>query len=267
MVHGSDDKVDIDPERVRQAALTVAMTLARAAAPATGLPIATGLSPADAAAAGLAAAIAAQVATSSAELAPKGPVGQAQAEAAVGGFESTDAANTASLAGVDAQATVGGAAAAAPGGGAGGAGGILSTFGQVLPALAQLANPSTLAGMASAPASALMGPMSGMTGGGAPMSPPTTPTPTPSPLPPYQDKTGQIQPRSGPYDPPVPEPEPTYGPPALPPYDPSGPTNDGSYTTAPGGMGPYGYYEKVPGSGQWFPPPPAAAQPGTTLPA
>jgi hypothetical protein len=264
MSGGQDQKIDIDPDGVRQAALTVATALARAATPMNNLPMAGGVSPADVAATAVAAAVQLHVATSSAELMPKGPEGQAKSEAAVSGFETTDTASAANLAAVSQQAMPATAAAQAAPGGAGGMASIFSTFSHVIPAVAQLANSSSLAGAASSPISAL----SGMAG--APVSPPTAPTPTPSAspsnLPPYQDDTGVIHPRSGPYDPPLPEPKPTYGPPALPPYDPSGPPNDGAFITGPGDKAPYGYYEKVPGSGRWYPPPsPPVA--GETVPS
>jgi hypothetical protein len=263
MSGGPDQNIDIDPDGVRQAALTVATALARAATPVNNLPMAGGVSPADVAATAVAAAVRLHVATSSAELMPKGPEGQAKSEAAVSGFETTDTASAANLAAVGQQAMPATAAAQAAPGGAGGTPSIFSTFSQVVPAVAQLSNPSRLAGAASSPISAL----SGMAG--APMSPPIpTPTPSPSPstLPPYQDDTGAIHPRTGPYDPPLPEPKPTYPPLALPPYDPSGPARDGAFIAEPGDQAPYGYYEKVPGSGRWYPPPsPPVA--GETVPS
>lgn len=95
------------PIRVHYGAITdtaaaVAAALAEAAEPGP-VPVASGTSPVDAAAAAVAAQIAQNVAAFSAALAPKGPELTAAAHAAVAGLQSTDEANSQRIGAVPAE--------------------------------------------------------------------------------------------------------------------------------------------------------------------
>jgi hypothetical protein len=272
-----DKQVKVLPPEVLQVSQDVADNLAQAAVPVTALPVAAGASPIDAAAVGAATAISGRVAGASAELAPRAPAGLAASAQAVSGLQSGDEGNAADVlaVGLQAQATEPLVAGSGAAGAGGGIGEMLGTVTQVVPAvLSAVTSPLSSLGQL---------PQSAMGGLSQPASMLSNLTKSPgiednsaggqAPLPPYEDTTGAIHPRSGPYDqapprpttPPAPAPAPTEGS-ALPPYQDttgaihprSGPFEapkpaDPWVTTAPGALGPYGYYEPVPGSGKWLP--------------
>ena len=90
------DNIKIQEESVTEAAQTVASSIAQAAQPGP-VPTATGASPIDGAAAGVASTVAGHVASSSAQLAPRGAEGLAKSEAALAQMETQDDTSAADI--------------------------------------------------------------------------------------------------------------------------------------------------------------------------
>lgn len=114
---GGDETVKIDPVSVQQAAQGVAVALGRAAEPGP-VPVATGVSPIDAAAAAAAGSVIAHVSAGSADLAPRAGEVTGAADDAVAGLQAQDTKNVASLQTVGEQVVPGQlpGAAGTPGG-------------------------------------------------------------------------------------------------------------------------------------------------------
>jgi hypothetical protein len=90
------DKIDLHPPGVTQAAQSVAASLTRAAQP-EPVPVATGASPIDGAAASVAGGVAAKVAASAAAIAPRSADGLAKTQAAMTGAQAQDEKNAARI--------------------------------------------------------------------------------------------------------------------------------------------------------------------------
>jgi hypothetical protein len=110
--------ITLNEQQILSAAQSVAASITQAAQPGQA-PIATGASPIDAAAAAVAGAVEANIASSSAQLAPRAPDGLAKAHAAMAQLKAQDEANAERIRAVPAdlqspQAPTGGATPAQP---------------------------------------------------------------------------------------------------------------------------------------------------------
>jgi hypothetical protein len=92
----ASDRIRLDEAAITETAQSVATSIAQAAQPGP-VPTATTGSPIDAAAAGVAGAVATNVAASSAELAPRSAEGLAKSQAALAEMKATDNTNAADL--------------------------------------------------------------------------------------------------------------------------------------------------------------------------
>ena len=90
------DRIRLDEAAITETSQSVATSLAQAAQPGP-VPTATGASPIDAAAAGVAGAVATNVTASSAELAPRSAEGLVKSQAALAQMKATDNTNAADL--------------------------------------------------------------------------------------------------------------------------------------------------------------------------
>lgn len=92
----ASDRIRLDEAAITDTAQTVATSIAQAAQPGP-VPTATGASPIDAAAAGVAGQVATNIAASSAELAPRSAEGLAKSQAALAEMKATDNSGAADL--------------------------------------------------------------------------------------------------------------------------------------------------------------------------
>ena len=92
----ANDRISLEEAAITDTAQSVAASLAQAAQPGP-VPTATGASPIDAAAAGVAGAVVAHVAASAADLAPRSAEGLAKSRAALAEMKAQDNANASAI--------------------------------------------------------------------------------------------------------------------------------------------------------------------------